>query len=42
MAREWIQALAQLNKGKKSWCIPKKGSANYYKVVAIHKKLKGT
>jgi hypothetical protein len=40
MAKEWIQALKQLNKGKKSWCIPKKNSANYDKVVEIHKKLK--
>jgi hypothetical protein len=31
----WIKALKEWNKNKPSWCVPKKGSADYREVRAI-------
>ncbi len=33
MANEWIKALKKYNQGKSSWCIPKKGTTEYKKVM---------
>ena len=32
---DWIRALKEWNKNKSSWCVPKKGSADYNEVRAI-------
>lgn len=37
MSNSWMQALKKFNEGKKTWCIPKKGSPQYYEVMAMGK-----
>jgi hypothetical protein len=32
MANIWLSALKEYNRGKSSWCIPKKGTPEYKKV----------
>jgi hypothetical protein len=39
-ASVWIQALKEYNKDSGSWCLPKKGSAEYEKVKAISDRIK--
>ena len=34
------KALKELNKNKSSWCIPKRGTTDYNKVMSIMKKYK--
>ncbi len=36
----YIEALKEFNKGKKKFVIPKKGTAQYKKVISIMNKLK--
>lgn len=31
----WIEALKKFNAGKKTWCIPKKGSSDYKEVIKL-------
>lgn len=39
MANNYILALKEFNKNKPKWCVPKKGSADYQKVMKIKAKL---
>ena len=37
MTNSWMQSLKKFNEGKKTWCIPKKGSPQYYEVMEMGK-----
>jgi len=37
MVNSWMQSLKKYNEGKKAWCIPKKGSPQYYEVLLMGK-----
>jgi hypothetical protein len=37
---DWIRALKQMNRKKKEWCVPKRGSPEYDKAIQIMEKLK--
>ncbi len=38
MANSWINGLKRYNSGKGTWCIPKKGTPEYYEVLSMGKK----